>query len=72
MEAVGYDGANFGKGSKALYSCARSVFNLAPGNEEENPQILVACPKNNDGPRPATFALMLDQTSMTYDYYSGH
>ena len=67
MEAVGYDGANFGKNSKALYSCARCVFNLAPGSEEENPQILVACPKNNDGPRPPTFALLLDPTSMTYE-----
>ena len=66
MEAVGYDGANFGKGSKALYCCARSVFNLAPGSEDENPPILVACPKNNDGPKPVPFALTLDQTSMTY------
>jgi len=67
-EAIGYDGANFGKGSKALYSCARSVFNLAPGGEEDNPPILVACAKNNDGPRPGTFALILDQTDMTYQY----
>ena len=66
MEAIGYDGANFGKGSKALYSCARSVFNLAPGSEEENPPVVVACPKNNDGPKPAPFALTLDLTSMTY------
>lgn len=67
MEAVGYDGANFGKNSKAMYSCARCVFNLAPGSEEENPMILVACPKNNDGQRPTTFALILDPTSMTYE-----
>lgn len=67
MEAVGYDGANFGKNSKALYSCARCVFNLAPGSEDENPLILAACAKNNDGPRPPTFALQLDPTSMTYD-----
>ncbi len=68
MEAVGYDGANFGKNSKALYSCARSVFNLAPGSEDENPPVLVACPKNNDGPRPKPFALVLDETTMTYDF----
>jgi hypothetical protein len=66
MEAVGYDGANFGKGSKALYSCARAVLNLAPGNEEESPPILIACPKNNDGPRPISFALKLDPETMTY------
>ena len=67
MEAVGYDGANFGKNSKAMYSCARCAFNLAPGSEEENPMILVACAKNNDGPRPPTFGLVLDPTSMTYE-----
>ena len=66
MEAVGYDGANFGKGSKALYSCARCVFNLAPGSEDENPPVLVACPKNNDGPKPPPFALTLDVDTMTY------
>lgn len=68
MEAVGYDGANFGKGSKALYSCARSVFNLAPGSEDENPPVLVACPKNNDAARPAPFALILDEDTMTYKH----
>ncbi|MCE9614259.1 MAG: AAA family ATPase [Lentisphaerae bacterium] len=66
MEAIGYDGANFGKGSKALYSCSRAVFNLAPGGEDENPPVIVACPKNNDGPKPPPFALRLDETTMTY------
>lgn len=67
IEAVGYDGANFGKGSKALYSCSRCVFNLAPGGEEENPPIVVACPKNNDAAKPGAFALLLDQNTMTYE-----
>jgi hypothetical protein len=67
IEAVGYDGANFGKGSKALYSCARCVFNLAPGGEEENPPIVVACSKNNDAAKPDAFALLLDQETMTYE-----
>ena len=67
MEAVGYDGANFGKGSKALYSCARCVFNLAPGSEEECPPVVVACPKNNDGRKPPPFAMELDPESMTYE-----
>ncbi len=67
MEAVGYDGANFGKGSKALYSCARCVLNLAPGTEDENPPVVVACPKNNDGIKAPPFALELDPTSMTYE-----
>ena len=68
MEAIGYDGANFGKGSKALYSCARSVFNLAPGSEEENPPVVVACPKNNDAARPKAFALTLNMDNMTYQH----
>ena len=68
MEAIGYDGANFGKGSKALYSCARSVFNLAPGSEEENPPVIVACPKNNDAARPEAFALTLNMDDMTYKH----
>ncbi len=67
MEAVGYDGANFGKGSKALYSCARCVFNLAPGTEDDNPPVVVACPKNNDGAKPQPFALEMDTASMTYE-----
>jgi len=67
MEAVGYDGANFGKGSKALYSCARCVLNLAPGTEDEHPPVVVACPKNNDGAKPPPFALELDPASMTYE-----
>lgn len=67
MEAVGYDGANFGKGSKALYSCARCVLNLAPGSEDENPPVLVACPKNNDAAKPPPFALVLDPATMTYE-----
>jgi len=66
MEAIGYDGANFGKGSKALYSCARSVFNLAPGSEEENPPVVVACAKNNDAAKPDAFALELNTQDMTY------
>ena len=66
-EAIGYDGANFGKGSKALYSCARCVLNLAPGNSEDNPPVLVACPKNNDGTTPPPFALLLDANTMTYE-----
>ena len=32
-QAVGFEGANFGKGSKALYSAARCVWNLVPSDE---------------------------------------
>ena len=71
IQAVGYDAANFGKGSKALYSCARCVFNLAPADESETPPVLVYCAKNNDGPRVAPFVLRLDTEHMLYELDEG-
>jgi 5S rRNA maturation endonuclease (ribonuclease M5) len=67
LQAVGYDAANFGKGSKALYSAARCVFNLAPGDETENPPVVVVMAKNNNGPRCEPFALSLDDGTMCYE-----
>lgn len=66
MQAVGFGAANFGKGSKALFSACRAVVNLAPGNESESPPILIACSKNNNGPRFETRRLNLDPENMTY------
>lgn len=65
-QATGYDAANFMKGSKALYSAARCVFNLAPGDESENPPIVCVHAKNNNGPRHPEFAMRLDPATMTY------
>ena len=65
-QAVGYDAANFGKGSKALYSAARSVWNLAPGDESDNPPVVGFHAKCNDGPREKPFALQLDANTMLY------
>ena len=42
------------------------MFNLAPGGEEEDPPVVVACPKNNDATRPDAFALKLNTADMTY------
>mgnify|MGYP003582805030 CR=1 FL=1 len=66
LQAVGYDAANFGKGSKALYSSARCVWNLAPGDESENPPIVMVHAKCNDSPREKPFAIRLDPETMTY------
>ena len=66
MQAVGYDAANFGKGSKALYSSARCVWNLAPGDETENPTLVCVHAKSNDGPKVPPFAVSLDPETMTY------
>lgn len=66
MQAIGYDAANFGKGSKALYSSARCVWNLAPGDETDNPPLVAVHAKSNDAPKEKPFALRLDVESMLY------
>ena len=66
-QAIGYDAANFGKGSKALYSAARCVWNLAPGDETENPSIVAVHAKSNDAPRERPRALRLDAETMLYN-----
>ena len=65
-QAIGYDAANFGKGSKALYSVARCVWNLAPGDETENPPIVAVHAKSNDAPRERPRAFRLDAETMLY------
>lgn len=66
VQAIGYDAANFGKGSKALYSCARCVWNLAPGDETENPVLACYHAKSNDTPRIPGFGVRLDPETMLY------
>lgn len=66
-EAIGFDGANFGKNSKSLYSSCRAVLNLAPADESEHPPVVIACAKNNNAKRFEPFAVALDECSMTYD-----
>lgn len=66
MQAVGYDAANFGKGSKALYSAARCVWNLAPGDESDPDVVVCIHAKSNDTPRIPPFAVRLDRESMLY------
>ncbi|HOU59732.1 MAG TPA: AAA family ATPase [Kiritimatiellia bacterium] len=71
LQAVGFDSANFGKGSKALYSAARCVWNLAPGSESEDPPLVCAHAKCNDKPKEKPFAIRLDPESMTYNREDG-
>ena len=71
LQAVGYDAANFGKGSKALYSAARCVWNLAPGDETENPPLVCAHAKHNDTPGEKPFAVRLAPETMTYNREDG-
>ena len=71
LQAVGYDSANFGKGSKALYSAARCVWNLAPGSESEDPPLVCAHAKCNDKPKEQPFAIRLDPETMCYNREDG-
>jgi hypothetical protein len=65
IQAVGYDKGNFGKGSKALLACCRSVVNVAPA-DAECAGILLACGKVNDVRPFETHAVFLD----TNGFYS--
>ena len=65
-QAVGFDAANFGKDSKALYSAARAVVNLAPYDESEHPDLVFVFAKNNNGPKPKPLRIQLDPDTLTY------
>ena len=71
QQAIGYDAANFGKGSKALYSMARCVWNLAPGDEEDHNVLVCVHAKSNDSPKEAAFAMRLDPDTMLYEREEG-
>lgn len=70
-QAVGYDAANFGKGSKALHAAARCAWNLAPGDESDNPPIVCVHAKSNDYPKQRTVALRLDPDTRLYSPIEG-
>ena len=70
-QAVGYDAANFGKGSKALYSTARCAWNLAPGDESDKPPVICVHAKSNDCPKQRTVALRLDPDTRLYSPIEG-
>lgn len=71
LQAVGYDAANFGKNSKALYSSARCVWNMAPGDESEAPPLVMAHAKTNDSQKERPFAIRLDPETMCYNREDG-
>ncbi len=65
-QATGFDAANFGKDSKALFSSCRAVVNLAPFDATETPDLVFAPAKNNNGRRPESLRIRLDPESLTY------
>ena len=65
-QATGFDAANFGKDSKALFSCSRAVVNMAPYDASENPDLCWVPAKNNNGRRPEPLRIRLYPETMTY------
>jgi hypothetical protein len=65
-QAAGFDAANFGKDSKALFSCARAVVNIAPYDASDNPDLVWIPAKNNNGTRPEPLRIRLDPQTLTY------
>jgi hypothetical protein len=67
VQAVGWDRGNFLIGSKALYSAARTVINLAPGDREDAGRIVMSCGKSNNTKPFATQGLRLNETTHFYE-----
>ena len=67
LQAAGYDSANFGKDSKALYSVARAVVNIAPFDDSEHPDLCWIPAKNNNGCKPESLRISLNPATMTYE-----
>jgi hypothetical protein len=67
-QAVGFDASNFGKDSKALFSCSRAVINLAPYDEAEHPDLVFVNAKNNNAEKIAPMIITLDPVTMTYGF----
>ncbi|MEI6165682.1 MAG: AAA family ATPase [bacterium] len=65
-QATGFDAANFGKDSKALFSVCRSVVNLAPCDQSQTPDIVWAPAKHNNGVKLEPLRIRLDPDTMTY------
>jgi hypothetical protein len=71
LGAVGYDAASYAKGAKSIYGIARSVINVAPGDQEDGGKLVIACGKANDAKRFETRGVSLDQETYTYAIDSG-
>jgi hypothetical protein len=71
IQVAGYDKGNFGKGSKALYSGARAVLNIAPGDPEDHAKIVVVCAKANDANPFEPIGAILNEETMLYEVDPG-
>jgi len=67
LQAVGWDKGNFLIGSKALYSAARTVINMAPGDKEDSSKVVMSCGKSNNAKAFSTVGLCLNETTHFYE-----
>ena len=67
VQAVGWDKGNFLIGSKALFSAARTVINLAPGDKEDASRIVMSCGKSNNAKPFQSQGLRLNDATHFYE-----
>ena len=70
--AIGWGKTEFGLGSKGLYRAVRAQINIANGDpEDENPPLIIACGKNNNGRKFDPFAVRLNRDRWWYEVEHG-
>jgi len=65
-KAVGWDKSSFGRNSKVLQAWARSQFNLAPRDPDDNSLLLLSCGKCSEGREFAPMGLRYHHASGLY------
>lgn len=65
-KATGFDRSSFGRNSKVLQGWTRAQINIAPGSADNSNVLVIASGKNNNFKEFATFAVELDEWTMTY------
>ena len=65
-KAVGADRASFGRNSKVLFNWSRAQINMSAISEENNDHLAISCGKCSNGREFTSFAVKLDQQSLTY------
>lgn len=66
--AFGWDRADFGRNSKALYAAVRCQLNASAMDAEGREGIILACGKSNDAPPFSVRGLRLDERTMRYRF----
>jgi len=68
VKAIGLDGANFGKNSKALFTISRSVWNLAYLEDDLSAKVIACINAKRSNGRPfKAMAVRFDEDTMSYE-----